>query len=230
MKKLALTLVIAQTCMAAGALAQDATATLSVSLDGIENGSAIPEKFAYCAPDGQGQTKDGGNVNPAISWSGAPVGTRSYALIVVDKDVPASFELANQPGKTIPADFPRQNFYHWVLVDIPGAMTNLPEGVDSKGVVPGGRAPGKTGYGIDGQNDYAKAGKGQGGEYDGPCPPWNDERLHHYHVVVYALDVPSLGLSGNFGGKQAEDAMKGHILARGETVGTYTQNPKLIGK
>ena len=35
--------------------------------------------------------------------------------------------------------------------------------------------------------------------YDGPCPPWNDEILHHYVFTVYALDVPRLDIAGDFG-------------------------------
>src|SRR5439155_487726 len=76
-----------------------AAAALTVTVGGIEEGKPIAEKFAYCVPDGKGQSKDaGGNMSPAISWSGAPAGTKSYAIIVQDPDVPASFESANQPG------------------------------------------------------------------------------------------------------------------------------------
>ncbi|MDE3060459.1 MAG: YbhB/YbcL family Raf kinase inhibitor-like protein [Pseudomonadota bacterium] len=180
---------------------------MTVRVGGVENGQPIPVKFAYCIPNGKGQTQNGSNINPAISWSGAPQNTRSYALIVVDKDVPASFELANKEGKTIPAGFPRRDFYHWVLVDIPTSVTSIAEG------------GGKSAQGVSGKNDYPGTG------YDGPCPPWNDERLHHYHFVVYALDVPSLGLVSGFGGKEAEAAMSGHVLAKGEVIGTYANNP-----
>ncbi len=159
---------------------------------------------------------NGGNISPGISWSGGPNGIKSYAIIVVDPDVPASFDLANKSDKIIPADYPRRDFYHWVLVDIPPGITSLPEGKNSRGVAP--QKAGKTEYGVDGQNDYPNGG------YDGPCPPWNDERIHHYHFTVYALDVTTLGLSGNFTGKQANEAMEKHILAKGEVVGTYTQN------
>lgn len=54
------------------------------------------------------------------------------------------------------------------------------------------------------------------------------EKLHKYHFTVYALDVPTLGLSGEFGGKEAVKAIEGHVLAKGSVVGTYTQNQKLI--
>jgi Raf kinase inhibitor-like YbhB/YbcL family protein len=238
MKKLVLTsLLIAQT-LATSALAEETTndkitkmaaqvleeskiQKLSVTVGGIDNGKPIDTKFAYCMPDGKGATQNGSNINPEIRWSDAPAGTKSFAIIVVDVDVPTSFDLANKPGKTIPSDFTRRNFYHWVLVDIPATTTKLEEGLDSKGVI--AKPVGKTAYGLSGQNDYAA---GQGG-YDGPCPPWNDERLHHYLFMVYALDVESLGLTGNFTGKQAQDALQGYILAKGEVVGTYTNNPKL---
>ena len=183
---------------------------------GIPGGRMIPAKYAYCTSDGAGRTMDGGNVSPAISWSGAPKATKSYAVIVVDPDVPSSFELANQPGKTIPENFPRRNFYHWLLVDIPPSITSLPEGADSKGITKGGKPTGKLPYGVTGKNDYP------GGGYDGPCPPWNDERLHHYHFQVYALDVDSLNLPKDFTGDQVMKAMENHIWAKGEVIGTYT--------
>lgn len=190
-------------------------APLNVTV-GIPHGQMIPAKYAYCIPDGAGKTMDGGNVSPAISWSGAPKMTKSYAIIVVDPDVPTSFELANQPGKIIPENFPRRNFYHWVLVDIPPNITHLDEGADSKGVVHGGKPTGQLPYGLTGKNDYP------GGGYDGPCPPWNDERVHHYRFQVYALDVEHLDLPKDFTGAQAVDAMQNHIWAKGEVVGTYT--------
>ena len=60
------------------------------------------------------------------------------------------------------------------------------------------------------------------GGYDGPFPPFNDERLHHYHFVVYALDVPSLELEGDFTLDDVRAAIEGHVLDQGEIVGEYT--------
>ena len=86
-----------------------------------------------------------------------------------------------------------------------------------------------------GINDYTKFMAsnpdmaGDYGGYDGPCPPWNDERLHHYVFTVYALDVGSLGLSGSFTAPDALKAMEGHILAQASWTGTYTQNPAVKG-
>ena len=63
--------------------------------------------------------------------------------------------------------------------------------------------------------------------YDGPCPPWNDLRLHHYVFTVYALDVDKLPISGRFTGTEALAALKPHILAQASITGTYTLNPSL---
>jgi Raf kinase inhibitor-like YbhB/YbcL family protein len=201
---------------------------LKVSLGGVKEGEAIPAKLAFCTADGKGATKDGGNRNPSVNWTKGPAETKSYVLLVVDKDVPASFELANQKGKVIPEKFKRQDFYHWALVDIPANVTGVPQGKLSRGVIKGGKKPGKTAYGTQGQNDYATFMEGTYGGYDGPCPPWNDERLHHYYFQVYALDVKELGLKEGFTGKDVLKALDGHIVGKGETVGTYSTNPKLL--
>lgn len=205
------------------ALAEKAEFTLKIK--GIENNAPIDAKFAFCQPDGTGKTMDGGNINPEIVWENAPAGTKSFALIVVDPDVPASFTDANLDGKTIAANFPRQDFYHWVLVDIPASITAIGEGKDSAAVNKDGKPLGKTPYGINGQNDYAKFMQGTFGGYDGPCPPWNDERTHRYRFTIYALDTQSLGLSGNFGGKDAMSMIRKHSLAKSELVGTYSNKP-----
>jgi Raf kinase inhibitor-like YbhB/YbcL family protein len=65
--------------------------------------------------------------------------------------------------------------------------------------------------------------------YDGPCPPWNDERLHHYTFTVYALSVDRLQLEGDFTAVDARAAMDGHVLAEASLTGTYTNNPSVQG-
>lgn len=66
---------------------------------------------------------------------------------------------------------------------------------------------------------------GDYGGYDGPWPPFNDERVHHYHFTVYALDVASLGLPQKFSGPDALKTMQGHILDQVTIIGTYSLNP-----
>lgn len=205
---------------------------MTLSSTSLTDGQPIDPRHAFCAPDADAHTRDGGNRNPHLAWSGAPEGTRSFAVVVHDPDVPADASDAGQEGKTIPADAPRTDFFHWLAVDLPPSTTEIAEGSASDGVTEGGKAPGRSGLGVEGTNtftDFLKGSPREGtyGGYDGPCPPWNDERLHHYHFTVYALDTETLGLpqDGRFTGAEVLDAVAGHVLDRAEIVGTYTTNP-----
>lgn len=209
--------------------------TLKVESDSITAGEFVPPKHVFGVSDGAGKAAaEGGNRSPHLRWSGAPEGTRSYAVIVYDPDVPADATDVNQEGKTLPADLERADFAHWLLVDIPAEVTELPEGAGSTEIVVGGKDPGKTEHGVGGINSYTDflAGdpdmQGTYGHYDGPFPPWNDERLHHYHFTVYALDVPSLGLEGEFELEDVRAAIEGHVLDEGELVATYSLYPALL--
>ena len=202
---------------------------LTVESDSITDGERVPDEHSFGVPDGSGKAAaEGGNRSPHLRWSGAPEGTQSFAVIVYDPDVPGDPADVNQEGKTLPEEMPRVDFAHWILVDIPADVTELPEGAGSDGIVVGGKPPGRTDYGVTGVNSYTDflAGDpdmgGTYGHYDGPFPPFNDERLHHYHFVVYALDVPSLELEGDFRLDHVREAMEGHILDEGKLVGTYT--------
>ncbi|MEM8867119.1 MAG: YbhB/YbcL family Raf kinase inhibitor-like protein [Verrucomicrobiota bacterium] len=207
--------------------------TLTVEIDEWANGARIPSKFAFGQPGTDSPFAPSENISPAIRWSDAPEGTQSFAIICYDPDVPSSGEDVNQAGKLVPADLPRVDFYHWVLVDIPTSLSELAEGAASQGITARGKAIGPTLHGVTGKNDYTGwfAGdpdmEGIYGSYDGPCPPWNDSIVHHYHFVVYALDVATLGLEGAFSGQDAMQAMEGHILASGSHMGTYVMNPEI---
>jgi Raf kinase inhibitor-like YbhB/YbcL family protein len=95
-------------------------------------------------------------------------------------------------------DAPSGTFTHWVLYDIPPSMHALSE---------------RAAIGTAGVNSFGEMGFG------GPCPPAKDD-AHHYHFHVYALDVDSIGPAG-LSKENALEAMKGHILAEGDLVGTY---------
>lgn len=206
-------------CMMVFPLASLAKEPLKVTLDSITDGQAIAPKYAHCAANDKEKSGQGQDISPPISWTPGPIGTRSYAVIVVDDDVPTVFDDAGKEGKTLPADMKRQDFYHWTLVDIPVTTTSIAEGK--------GR---DVGLGVRGVNDYAKfhlEDPAQALGYNGPCPPWNDERVHHYHFRVYALDVESLDLKEGFAPDDAMKAIKRHTVAKGEVTGTYTLNPAL---
>lgn len=202
---------------------------LKVNIGGLEGAGRFADSAAFCPP-ASSATK---NVSPAVSWSAGPQGVRSYALLMTDLDVPQDFSQINKPGVTIAAEAPRIPVYHWALDDIPATVTALAAGAESEGLVPHGKPVGMTDHGRRGANVYTTflAGNaemaGTYGGYDGPCPPVNDERPHHYVVRVFALDVASLGLSGPFDGAAVEQAMRGHILAEGQATATYALNPSL---
>ena len=117
---------------------------------------------------------------------------------------PATRSLAlivDDPDAPDPAA-PKMTWVHWVLYDLPPAATALPEGVSA------GRLPTGTREGL---NDWQRTG------YGGPCPPIG---RHRYFFKLYALDKP-LGDLRKPTKAQVEAAMKGHVLAHAELVGTY---------
>lgn len=202
---------------------------IEVESDSINHGERVPDAHAFGVPDGEGKAAaEGGNRSPHLRWSGAPEGTQSFAVVVFDPDVPADPSDVNSEETTLPEDAERADFAHWILVDVSPEVTELPEGAGSTEIVVGGKPTGPTDHGVTGVNSYTdflasdEEMAGTYGGYDGPFPPWNDERLHHYHHVVYALDVPSLGLEGDFTLDQVREAIEDHVLDQGEIVAEYT--------
>ena len=199
----------------------------------FSDGGVIPARYALAQHDPEDRVTFAGNVNPHLAWTDVPDGTRSFVLICHDKDVPSSAEDVNQPDREVPQDLPRVDFFHWVLVDLPSDRRSIAEGEYATGVVAGGKdrqAP----SGRQGLNDFTgwfsgdpdMAGNYFG--YDGPAPPWNDSIVHHYVFTLFALDVESVDVSGDFTGQEARDAIAGHVLAEASIEGTYTQNPRLL--
>ncbi len=92
-------------------------------------------------------------------------------------------------------------FTHWLLVDIPPAQSELPEGFQVGD------------YGVSGRNDFRRNG------YDGPCPPPNGP--HRYFFKVFALDVASLGVAEGASRAAIEKAVAGSVLDEVELMGLY---------
>ena len=199
------------------------------------DGQRIPGELAFCIPDPVQHVCLGGNRNPQLAWSDAPAGTKSFAVICHDPDVPSKGDDVNQESRSVPASLPRVDFFHWVLIDINVTVNSINEAEFSNNVTPRGK-PGPqsaraTLQGINNYTDWFANDHDMSGNYygyDGPCPPWNDEILHHYVFTVYALDIEKLSLSGKFGGPEVRAALEGHILAKAKITGTYTLNPALL--
>ena len=77
-----------------------------------------------------------------LAWSGAPAGTKSFAITCLDIDVPTKPDDVNKPGRTVPYDLPRTEFVHWLLVNVPAGTTELREGQDADGLTPKGKPSG----------------------------------------------------------------------------------------
>lgn len=198
--------------------------------DNFADGQPIPTEFAFGKPAGPFALSD--NRSPHLAWKDAPDGTRSFVLTCIDMDVPSRGDDVNQPGRSVPADLPRVEFVHWLMANIPRECGEMAAGACSDGVTARGkRSPVGPSGSVQGINDFtgwfagdeAMAGTYLG--YDGPCPPWNDTLLHHYHFAVSALDVAALPLPLGFDVAALNAAMAGHVLAAATLVGTYSLNP-----
>jgi Raf kinase inhibitor-like YbhB/YbcL family protein len=196
------------------------------------HGQRIPSEYAFGVPDPIDHLRLGANRNPHLRWSGAPSTTRSLVLVCVDTDVPTRGDDVNQAGRVVPASLPRTDFYHWLMVDIPPTVHEIAAGACSDGIVARGkRTPAGPAGARQGLNDYTSWFAGDadmGGDYlgyDGPCPPWNDELLHHYHFVLYATDLERCPVDGPFTPAALRAAIAGHVLAEARLTGTYSLNP-----
>ena len=212
---------------------------MRLSSTSLTHGAPVPEHLAFCRihpTEPAEHVSMAENRSPHLAWSDVPAGTRSLVIIVHDPDVPSAGDDVNKEGRTVPADLPRVDFYHWVAVDLDPAMGEITEGAFSDGITARGKGGPDGPHGTrQGRNDYTGwfAGdpdmEGEYHGYDGPCPPWNDELLHHYHHTVYATDLDRVPVSGSFDAPAVREAISGHILDQAEIVGTYTLNPAVAG-
>jgi hypothetical protein len=136
-------------------------------------------------------TCDGEDVSPALAWTGVPEDAASLALIVDDPDAPV-------PGA----------FTHWTLFNLPPDAAGLPRDyyAGDPRLDAGGLAP------KEGVNDFGDV------QYGGPCPPGGEE--HRYVFSLYVLDA-ALALDAGADPEEVASAMKGHVVAEAECVGTY---------
>jgi len=166
----------------------------------VESG-VIPTRF----------TGDGDNASPPLQWTGAPAGTQSFALTLVDPDVPWGQTVPGYgempPPGTQPADF----FIHWMVVGIPATTSSLADGA-SPGNMPAGT--------IEPANSFALFG-GAPNQYGGPAPH-PGTKAHAYRFVLYALDVASLpGIGEQSTFTDLTGAMAGHVLAATTLTGYF---------
>lgn len=194
----------------------------------------IPEEFAFCAPDVVQHVRMSGNRNPHLRWTGVPSTARSLVLLCFDPDVPTRPDDVNKEGRLVPADLPRTDFFHWSMVDLAPGLNEVAAGACSDGIVARGKqSPAGPAGSRQGINDYTNWFSGDPEMdgpyfgYDGPCPPWNDTLLHHYHFVLFATDLARCPVDGAFTGPEVRRAIAGHVLAEARLTGTYSLNPSV---
>jgi Raf kinase inhibitor-like protein, YbhB/YbcL family len=132
-------------------------------------------------------TCDDVDISPPLEWKNAPAGTKSFAVICETPDAPTG------------------NWVQWVIYDIPGHMTNLPQAVAKTGQLAFGAKQGK--------NDFDQVG------YFGPCLPAGE---HRFFFRVYALDSLT-NLKEGAKKEELVEGMKGHILAEATLMGVYAR-------
>ena len=154
----------------------------------VEQG-IIPTKYSVDNPNKIG-------ISPPLNWSDTPQGIKSFALTIVDPDVPLEEEWFPFPIKV--GDLPGDLFVHWIMYDIPASITGLSEGVSPGGSLPPGAKELK--------NNFPTLG------YGGMGPPAG-HKAHKYIITLYALSVDSLGLSPEAGYVDFINAIKGKVLA-----------------
>jgi Raf kinase inhibitor-like YbhB/YbcL family protein len=208
---------------------------MHLSSNSIVDGRMIPGDYAFCVPDAKNHVAFAANRNPQLVWTDVPSGTRSLVLICHDSDVPSKGDDVNQEDREIPADLARVDFTHWALVDLKPDRQGIAEGEFCAKVTPRGKdgpeGPDGTRQGINNYTDWFAGDPDMAGDYygyDGPCPPWNDSIVHHYHFTLYALDLARCPVEGRFGREDVLAAIEGHVLATASIGGTYSLNPRLL--
>jgi len=142
---------------------------MTLTSSAFNNEARIPSKY----------TCDGADVSPPLNWTGTPPQTKTFTLIVDD---PSAGE-----------------WLHWLITNIPGTLTGLPENVPSNSPIP------------QAINDFGNI------DYGGPCPP---PGTHRYAFRLYALDT-TLTLFQPVTKRSVLTAMNGHVLGQAELVGLY---------
>jgi Raf kinase inhibitor-like YbhB/YbcL family protein len=143
----------------------------------FEDGGEIPEKY----------TCDDLDVSPPLEWIDVPENTKTIAIVCDDPDAPM------------------KTWIHWIIFNIPGDVTELPENVPPEKELENGAKQG--------MNDFHKVG------YGGPCPP---SGTHRYFFKIYALDI-TLDLPAGVSKSHLMIAMEGHVISESHLMGTYTR-------
>lgn len=201
--------------------------------DTFGEGSKLRDDYVFMKPHPTQHAILSQNKNPHLAWGEIPRDAKSLVLIMHDSDAPQSRDFVNKTDKTLPFDAPRSEFFHWVLVDIPTSGSPIQAGEFSKLVTvkgkPGPAAPRGMRQGLNDYTTWFKGNLAMEGNYfgyDGAGPPWNDEKIHHYHFTLFAIKEKKFPIEGNFTGKDVVNALVGKVIEKTRLSCLYSIYPK----
>jgi Raf kinase inhibitor-like YbhB/YbcL family protein len=152
----------------------------------IKANHMIPQRFEF-----NGFGCSGENKSPELKWSGAPKGTKSFAVTVYDPDAPTG-----------------SGWWHWVVIDIPADVHELAAdaGALNSTTLPKGAIQGRTDYGV--------------AAFGGTCPPKGD-KPHRYIFTVYALKVGKLDVPDGATAALTGYMIHGNMLGKASFTAKY---------
>jgi Raf kinase inhibitor-like YbhB/YbcL family protein len=162
---------------------------MKIASNNFKDGDYLAQEHVLAADYGFGCS--GGNKSPHLRWEAAPADTKSFAVTCYDPDAPTG-----------------SGFWHWVLVNIPPTVAELPldAGNPASGKLPAGALQVRT--------DFGKPG------YGGPCSPQGDHP-HRYIFTIHALSVDALPVTADSSAALVGFNINFNTLSKASLVGLF---------